>query len=142
MLRVCLKLQAARVVETVDGLNQSNSTRAGQIVKSDARRHAALESSREAADEIKSLKDCGFSVCALTGSSCGSISEFHFVPFLPVLFGAAPAMRIRSFPQNERRGITHSARMGERSAAEGCTQRSEEEWRKPGETRVAAGRRV
>jgi hypothetical protein len=27
----------------------------------------------------------------------------------------------------------------ERSAAEGCTKRSEEEWRKPGETRVEAG---
>ena len=72
MLRVRLKLQAAHVVETVDSLNRSNGTRAGQIVESDAGRHTALESFREAADEIETLKYCGFSGCALTGSSCAS----------------------------------------------------------------------
>jgi hypothetical protein len=91
-----------------------------------------------------------FAGCALIRSGCGGVSEFHFGPFLPVVFGAPRANGHAPSRQNERRGITHSppwATSGaQRRAARNEAKRSggslgKPEWRRDGACRPS-GRQV
>src|SRR5579863_2423943 len=73
------------------------------------------------------------------------LRSFIFGPFLPVLFGATNSERTCSRRLHERRGITHSPPIGERSVSGGLheTERSEvkEAWGYPsGGWRAQVGR--
>jgi len=77
--------------------------------------------SRDLLYEIDVLKDCSLAGCVLIRIVCGGVSKFHFGPFLPVLFGAAPASGHAPSRKNEGGGSPTRQHQGERSAAEGCT---------------------
>src|ERR1019366_8699765 len=81
VLRVGSEFQAAGLVEAVDGVNQPDHAGTGQIVEGDARRHPALEASRDSVHQIEVLKDCSVSGCAVVRNAFGAVAEFHFRSF-------------------------------------------------------------
>jgi hypothetical protein len=84
--RRCLS-DPARWVESVHGFDQADRAGAGQVVKCDARRNAALESSCEVVYDLQILNDRGFSGRILMGRLRGSVCEFHFGPSCPSCSG-------------------------------------------------------
>ena len=128
MLRVGPEFQAAGLIEAVDGMNQSDHAGAGQIVECDARRYPALEASRDSVYQIKILKDCSVSGCALVRNAFGVVTEFHFQSFSARLVRGNKE-RADLLPKTPRAEGDHplaaAAAVGERSAAEGCTKRNE-----------------
>jgi hypothetical protein len=93
--------------------------------------------------QIDVLEDGCFAGFALIHRRFGSVLEFHFGPFLPVVFGAAPANGHGSFAPKRGRGITHSlpqASGAQRRAARNEAKRSggslgKPEWRREGACR-------
>ncbi len=132
------------MVEAVYCLDKANCASADQIVERDARRYSKVKTSRGAGYEIDVLEDGCFAGFALIHRRFGSVLEFHFGPFLPVVFGAAPANGTAPSLPNEGGGSpTRRHRRAERSGGLHETKRSgvEEAWGNPsGGGKARAGR--
>ncbi len=125
VLRVGSEFQTTRLIEAVHGMNQADHAGTGQIVECDARRYPALEASRDSVHQIEVLKDCSVSSCAVVRNAFGVVAEFHFRSFSARLV-RGNKQRADLLPKTPRAEGDHPlAAIGERSEAEGCTERNE-----------------